>query len=250
MKARNIVLITLLVLVSANSNAKDSVVPKKALIFGITGQDGAYLAEFLLSMGYEVHGVRRRISMNNTARIDELHEAPDKSKRTFVLHYGDLASSASIVALMHKIRPDEVYNLGAQSHVLVSFELPEYTGDVDGLGVLRILDAIRVLGLTNTRFYQASSSEMFGKVQEIPQSETTPFYPRSPYGVAKLYGYWITRNYRESYGMFATNGILFNHESPIRGETFVTRKIARAAARIRYSSQDRVYLGTMWKRCG
>jgi GDPmannose 4,6-dehydratase len=245
MKARNIVLITLLVLVSANSNAKDSVVPKKALIFGITGQDGAYLAEFLLSMGYEVHGVRRRISMNNTARIDELHEAPDKSKRTFVLHYGDLASSASIVALMHKIRPDEVYNLGAQSHVLVSFELPEYTGDVDGLGVLRILDAIRVLGLTNTRFYQASSSEMFGKVQEIPQSETTPFYPRSPYGVAKLYGYWITRNYRESYGMFATNGILFNHESPIRGETFVTRKIARAAARIRYSSQDMLYLGNL-----
>lgn len=245
MKVNNVVLLMLLAFVPVNSKVKDLVPQKKALIFGITGQDGAYLAEFLLSMGYEVHGVRRRISMNNTARIDELHEAPDKSKRSFTLHYGDLSSAASIAALMQKIRPDEVYNLGAQSHVLVSFELPEYTGDVDGLGVLRILDAIRILGLTNTRFYQASSSEMYGKVQEIPQSETTPFYPRSPYGVAKLYGYWITRNYRESYGMFATNGILFNHESPIRGETFVTRKIARAAARIRYSSQDMLYLGNL-----
>lgn len=226
-------------------HSEDLAPKKKALIFGITGQDGAYLAEFLLAKGYEVHGVKRRTSVINTSRIDHLYEAPDKSKRSFFLHYGDLSSALNVIDLMQKIRPDEVYNLGAQSHVLVSFELPEYTGDVDGLGVLRILDAMRILGLTGTRFYQASSSEMFGKVQEIPQTETTPFYPRSPYGVAKLYGYWITRNYREAYGMFATNGILFNHESPIRGETFVTRKIARAAARIRYSLQDMLYLGNL-----
>lgn len=240
MKIKAILLLIVLVFTHTQATA-----PKKALIFGVTGQDGAYLAELLLSKGYEVHGVKRRTSIINTSRIDHLYEAPDKSQRSFILHYGDLSSASNVIDLMQKIRPDEVYNLGAQSHVLVSFELPEYTGDVDALGVLRILDAIRILGLTNTKFYQASSSEMFGKVQEIPQTETTPFYPRSPYGVAKLYGYWITKNYRESYGMFAANGILFNHESPIRGETFVTRKIARAAARIRYGLQEVLYLGNL-----
>lgn len=246
MNKKSVVYLVLsLILSVVSAHAEQPVPQKKALIFGVTGQDGAYLAEFLLNKGYEVHGVKRRTSLINTSRIDHLYEAPDKSKRNFFLHYGDLSSASNVIDLMQKIRPDEVYNLGAQSHVLVSFELPEYTGDVDGLGVLRILDAIRMLGLENTKFYQASSSEMFGKVQEIPQTENTPFYPRSPYGVAKLYGYWITRNYRESYGMFAVNGILFNHESPIRGETFVTRKIARAAARIRYGLQDILYLGNL-----
>lgn len=242
MKIQSITL--LFILGCASANSADSF-QRKALIFGITGQDGAYLAEFLLEKGYEVHGVKRRTSVINTSRIDHLYEAPDKSDRRFILHYGDLSSASEIIYLMQKIRPDEVYNLAAQSHVMVSFELPEYTGEVDALGVLRILEAIRICGLTRTRFYQASSSEMFGKVQEIPQTETTPFYPRSPYGVAKLYGYWITKNYREAYGMFACNGILFNHESPIRGETFVTRKIARAAARIRYGLQDMLYLGNL-----
>ncbi len=218
---------------------------KKALIFGVTGQDGAYLSEFLLSKGYEVHGVKRRTSVINTSRIDHIYQAPHTIDRNFILHYGDVSDSSSVMSLMAQIQPDEVYNLAAQSHVQVSFQLPEYTGDVDAIGVLRILEAIHILGLTNTKFYQASSSEMFGKVQEIPQSETTPFYPRSPYGVAKLYGYWITKNYRESYGMFAVNGILFNHESPIRGETFVTRKITRAAARIRCGLQQMLYLGNL-----
>lgn len=243
MKAYSTLFLSFLSCISLHA---DEIIPKKkALIFGITGQDGAYLAEFLLNKGYEVHGVKRRTSVINTSRIDHLYQAPDQSDRSFYLHYGDLSSTSNVIDLMQKIQPDEVYNLGAQSHVLVSFELPEYTGDVDGLGVLRILDAMRILGLKDTRFYQASSSEMYGKVQEIPQRETTPFYPRSPYGVAKLYGYWITRNYREAYGMFATNGILFNHESPIRGETFVTRKIARGVARIRYGLQDMLYLGNL-----
>jgi len=243
MKANRVIYLVLGLLTTscfANNTA-----PKRALIFGVTGQDGAYLAELLLSKGYEVHGVKRRSSLINTARVDHLYEAPDKSDRMFVLHYGDLSSAANVIDLMNKIKPDEVYNLGAQSHVLVSFQIPEYTGDVDALGVLRIVDAIRLLGLTSTKFYQASSSEMYGMVQEIPQTETTPFYPRSPYGVAKLYGYWITRNYRESYGMFTCNGILFNHESPIRGETFVTRKIARAVARISCGLQDLLYLGNL-----
>lgn len=218
---------------------------KKALVFGVTGQDGAYLAELLLEKGYEVHGVKRRSSVMNTSRIDHVYQAPHLERRSFILHYGDVADGSSVSALLNKIQPDEVYNLAAQSHVLVSFQIPEYTGDVDALGVLRILEAIRLLGLDKTRFYQASSSEMFGNVQEIPQTELTPFYPRSPYGVAKVYGYWITKNYREAYGMFTCNGILFNHESPIRGETFVTRKIARAVARIRYALQDVLYLGNL-----
>lgn len=219
---------------------------KTALIFGITGQDGSYLAELLLSKGYVVHGVKRRSSVINTELVDHLYQGPETKKRTFIMHYGDLADSGNVVHLIQTIKPDEIYNLAAQSHVQVSFELPEYTGNIDGLGVLRILEAIRVCGLAHkTRFYQASTSEMFGKVHEIPQSETTPFYPRSPYGVAKLYGYWITKNYRESYGMFACNGILFNHESPRRGETFVTRKIVRAAVAIKHGLQDCLYLGNL-----
>ena len=219
---------------------------KVALITGITGQDGAYLAEFLLDKGYEVHGIKRRSSSFNTDRIDHLYQDPHETDRKFVLHYGDLSDSMSLVRIIQKIQPDEIYNLGAQSHVAVSFETPEYTADTVGLGALRILEAIRISGLEKkTKYYQASSSELYGEVQETPQKETTPFYPRSPYAVAKLYAYWITVNYREAYGMFACNGILFNHESPVRGETFVTRKITRALARISLGLQDTVYLGNM-----
>ena len=219
---------------------------KKALISGITGQDGAYLAEFLLKKGYEVHGIKRRASLFNTDRIDHLYQDPQERDRHFYLHYGDLTDSANLIRLIQQIQPDEVYNLAAQSHVKVSFETPEYTANVDALGTLRILEAIRILGLENhVRFYQASTSELFGKVVETPQTETTPFYPRSPYAVAKLYAYWITVNYREAYGMYACNGILFNHESPVRGETFVTRKITRAMARISLGLQDCLYLGNM-----
>lgn len=219
---------------------------RKALITGITGQDGAYLAEFLLSKGYEVHGIKRRASMFNTGRIDHLYQDPHETDRRFVLHHGDMTDSSSLIHIVQKVQPDEVYNLAAQSHVAVSFEEPEYTANSDALGTLRLLEAIRILGLTKkTRFYQASTSELFGKVQEIPQRETTPFYPRSPYAAAKLYAYWITVNYREAYGMYACNGILFNHESPIRGETFVTRKITRALARIKLGLQDRLYLGNL-----
>ncbi len=219
---------------------------KKALISGITGQDGAYLAEFLLRKGYEVHGIKRRTSLFNTDRIDHLYEDPHVHDRNFILHYGDLTDSSSLVHIVQKVQPDEVYNLGAQSHVAVSFEQPEYTADVDAMGTLRLLEAIRILGLEKkTRFYQASTSELFGLVQQVPQTEQTPFYPRSPYAVAKLYAYWITVNYRESYGMYACNGILFNHESPTRGETFVTRKITRALARIKVGLQDCLYLGNM-----
>ncbi|MBT7426035.1 MAG: GDP-mannose 4,6-dehydratase, partial [Flavobacterium sp.] len=202
---------------------------KVAFITGVTGQDGAYLSEFLLKKGYQVHGMKRRSSLFNTDRIDHLYQDPHVDNRNFFLHYGDMTDSTNITRLIKEIQPDEIYNLAAMSHVAVSFETPEYTGNADGLGALRILDAVRLLGLENkTRIYQASTSELYGKVQEVPQSETTPFYPRSPYGVAKIYGYWITVNYREAYGMFACNGILFNHESPLRGETFVTRKITRA----------------------
>ncbi len=219
---------------------------KKALITGITGQDGAYLAEFLLRKGYEVHGIKRRTSLFNTDRIDHLYEDPHVDNRNFILHYGDLTDSCSLIHVVQKVQPDEVYNLGAQSHVAVSFEQPEYTADVDAMGTLRLLEAIRILGLEKkTRFYQASTSEMYGLVQQTPQTEKTPFYPRSPYGVAKLYAYWITVNYRESYGMYACNGILFNHESPNRGETFVTRKITRALARIAVGLQDCLYLGNL-----
>lgn len=219
---------------------------KIALIFGVTGQDGSYLAELLLEKGYQVHGVKRRTSVINTVLIDHLYQDPHAKNRNFILHYGDLSDGMGIVNLVQAIQPDEIYNLAAQSHVQVSFALPEYTGNIDGLGVLRILEAIRVCGLIHkTRFYQASSSEMFGKVTEIPQKETTPFYPRSPYGVSKMYGYWITKNYRESYGMFACNGILFNHESPRRGETFVTRKIVQAAVAIKHGLQDCLYLGNL-----
>src|SRR5688572_13852281 len=219
---------------------------KKALITGITGQDGAYLAEFLLAKGYEVHGIKRRASSFNTDRIDHLYQDPHESDRRLVLHYGDLTDATNLIRILQLVQPDEVYNLGAQSHVQVSFEEPEYTANSDALGALRLLEAIRTLGLTRkTRFYQASSSEMFGKVAETPQTETTPFYPRSPYGVAKVYAYWITVNYREAYGMYACNGILFNHESPVRGETFVTRKITRALARIKLGLQDRLYLGNL-----
>jgi len=222
---------------------------KVALITGITGQDGAYLAELLLSKGYEVHGIKRRTSLFNTDRIDHLYQDPHEPDRRFVLHYGDMTDSLSLLRVMQQTQPDEVYNLAAQSHVAVSFEEPEYTADSDGLGTLRLLEAIRVLGLAGkTRFYQASTSELFGKVAETPQIETTPFHPRSPYGVAKLYGYWITVNYREAYGLYACNGILFNHESPIRGETFVTRKITRALARIKVGLQDRLYLGNLGAR--
>jgi GDPmannose 4,6-dehydratase len=219
---------------------------KRALITGITGQDGAYLAEFLLGKGYEVHGVKRRSSSFNTERIDHLYQDPHDSKRRLFLHYGDLTDSTNLIRIVQQVQPDEIYNLGAQSHVQVSFETPEYTANADALGTLRILEALRILGLENkTRFYQASTSELYGKVQETPQRETTPFYPRSPYGVAKLYAYWITVNYRESYGMYACNGILFNHESPVRGETFVTRKITRALARIHTGLQDCLYLGNL-----
>lgn len=219
---------------------------KVALITGVTGQDGAYLAEFLLSKGYEVHGIKRRSSSFNTDRIDHLYQDPHLEERKFVLHYGDLSDSMNIVDIIQKIQPDEIYNLGAQSHVAVSFESPEYTADTVGLGALRILDAIKILGLEKkTRFYQASTSELYGLVQEIPQKETTPFYPRSPYGVAKLYAYWITVNYREAYGIFACNGILFNHESPLRGETFVTRKITRALSRISLGLENRLFLGNL-----
>ena len=219
---------------------------KVALITGITGQDGAYLAEFLLDKGYEVHGIKRRSSSFNTDRIDHLYQDPHETDHNFVLHYGDLSDSMSLVRIIQQIQPDEIYNLGAQSHVAVSFETPEYTADTVGLGALRILEAIRITGLEKkTKYYQASTSELYGEVQEIPQKETTPFYPRSPYAAAKLYAYWITVNYREAYGMYACNGILFNHESPLRGETFVTRKITRALARISLGLQDTVYLGNM-----
>src|SRR5438067_8469768 len=217
---------------------------KKALITGITGQDGSYLAELLLSKDYEVHGVIRRASTFNTERIDHLYQDPHINGVRLFLHYGDLADSTNLIKLLYRIQPDEIYNLAAQSHVRVSFDIPEYTGDVTGLGTVRILEAIRETGL-NAKFYQASSSEMFGKVQEIPQRETTPFYPRSPYGAAKVYSYWMTINYRESYGMFACNGILFNHESPRRGGTFVTRKITQAVARIKAGLQDKLYLGNL-----
>ncbi|MBK5971113.1 MULTISPECIES: GDP-mannose 4,6-dehydratase [Thiorhodovibrio] len=219
---------------------------KTALITGITGQDGAYLAEFLLEKGYMVHGIKRRSSLFNTDRIDHLYQDPHQTGRHFVLHHGDMTDSSSLIRIMQQVQPDEIYNLAAQSHVAVSFEEPEYTADSDGLGALRLLEAIRILGLEKkTRFYQASTSELFGKVQEVPQRETTPFYPRSPYAVAKLYAYWITVNYREAYGLYACNGILFNHESPIRGETFVTRKITRGLARIKLGLQERIYLGNM-----
>jgi GDPmannose 4,6-dehydratase len=219
---------------------------KTALITGVTGQDGAYLAEFLLGKGYIVHGIKRRSSLFNTDRIDHLYQDPHVSNRNFVLHYGDMTDSSSLIRIIQEVQPDEIYNLAAQSHVAVSFEEPEYTANSDALGALRVLEAIRTLGLEKkTRFYQASTSELYGLVQEVPQKETTPFYPRSPYAVAKLYAYWITVNYRESYGMYACNGILFNHESPIRGETFVTRKITRALARIKLGLQDCLYLGNL-----
>jgi len=219
---------------------------KVALITGVTGQDGSYLAEFLLEKGYIVHGIKRRSSSFNTQRIDHIYQDPHIEDANFKLHYGDLTDTSNLVRIVQETQPDEIYNLGAQSHVAVSFESPEYTADVDGMGALRILEAIRILGLEKkARFYQASTSELYGLVQEMPQTETTPFYPRSPYAVAKLYAYWITVNYREAYGMYACNGILFNHESPVRGETFVTRKITRALARISLGLQDTVYLGNM-----
>ena len=219
---------------------------KKALITGVTGQDGSYLAELLLEKGYEVHGIKRRASLFNTDRIDHLYQDPHQTGRRFVLHHGDLTDSTNLIRIIQQVQPDEIYNLAAQSHVAVSFEEPEYTANSDALGSLRILEAIRILGLEKkTRFYQASTSELYGLVQETPQKETTPFYPRSPYAVAKLYAYWITVNYREAYGMYACNGILFNHESPVRGETFVTRKITRALARIKLGLQECLYLGNM-----
>ncbi len=218
---------------------------KKALITGITGQDGSYLAEFLLEKGYEVHGIKRRASSFNTQRIDHIFQDPHGLNNNLYLHYGDLTDSSNLTRILQEVRPDEVYNLGAQSHVAVSFEAPEYTADVDGMGTLRLLEAIRFLGLKETKFYQASTSELYGLVQETPQSETTPFYPRSPYAVAKMYAYWITVNYREAYGMFACNGILFNHESPRRGETFVTRKITRGLANIALGLEDCLYLGNL-----
>ena len=219
---------------------------RKALITGITGQDGAYLSEFLLKKGYEVHGIKRRSSSFNTQRIDHLYQDPHVENKHLILHYGDLTDTSNLIRIIQQVQPDEIYNLGAQSHVQVSFEVPEYTADSDGIGTLRLLEAIRILGMEKqVRFYQASTSELFGKVQEIPQKETTPFYPRSPYAAAKLYAYWITVNYRESYGMYACNGILFNHESPLRGETFVTRKVTRAAARISLGLQDKLYMGNI-----
>jgi GDPmannose 4,6-dehydratase len=223
--------------------------PKVALITGITGQDGAYLAEFLLDKGYAVHGIKRRTSLFNTQRIDHLYQDPHVSDRRFILHHGDMTDASSLVHITEEVQPDEIYNLAAQSHVAVSFEEPEYTANADALGALRLLEAIRILGLKDkTRFYQASTSELFGLARETPQTEKTPFYPRSPYGVAKLYAYWITVNYREAYGLFACNGILFNHESPVRGETFVSRKITRAFARISLGLQDRLYLGNLEAR--
>mgnify|MGYP001194500893 CR=1 FL=1 len=220
--------------------------PKTALITGITGQDGAYLAELLLKKGYIVHGIKRRSSLFNTDRIDHLYQDPHVEHKNFILHYGDLTDSTNLIRIIQEVQPDEIYNLGAQSHVQVSFETPEYTANSDALGTLRILEAIRLLGLTTkTKFYQASTSELYGLVQEVPQTEKTPFYPRSPYGVAKLYGYWITINYREAYNMFACNGILFNHESPIRGETFVTRKITRGVSQIIYGLRDKLYVGNL-----
>ena len=241
---KDIFLLLAVVLCSMHINADEL---KKALIIGVTGQDGSYLVELLLNKGYEVHGLKRRASSFNTGRLDHLfrdqHQYPESRLH---LHYGDITDTGNIIRLIQEIRPDEIYNLAAQSHVAVSFELPEYTAQVDALGTLRILEAIRILGLEKkTKFYQASTSELYGKVQEIPQNEDTPFYPRSPYGVAKLYGFWITKNYREAYGLFACNGILFNHESPVRGETFVTRKITRAVARIKYGMQDVLYLGNL-----
>lgn len=219
---------------------------KSALITGITGQDGAYLAELLLEKGYEVHGLKRRTSLFNTDRIDHLYQDPHVDNRHFILHYGDLTDSTNLIRIIQQVQPDEIYNLAAMSHVAVSFDTPEYTANADGIGTLRLLEAIRILGLEKkTRFYQASTSELYGLVQEIPQKETTPFYPRSPYAVAKLYAYWIAVNYREAYGIYACNGILFNHESPIRGETFVTRKITRALARIKLGLQDTLYLGNL-----
>ncbi len=219
---------------------------KVALITGATGQDGAYLSELLLEKGYLVHGLKRRSSSFNTERVEHLYQDPHEPDQRFVLHYGDLTDSTNLIRIIQQVQPDEIYNLAAQSHVLVSFETPEYTANADAIGTLRLLEAIRILGLTEkTRFYQASTSEMYGLVQEVPQSETTPFYPRSPYGVAKLYAYWIVVNYREAYGMHASNGILFNHESPLRGETFVTRKITRAVAAIKLGLQDRLYLGNL-----
>ncbi len=219
---------------------------KVALITGVTGQDGAYLAEFLLKKGYEVHGIKRRASSFNTGRIDHLYQDPHVEARNFILHYGDMTDSSNLIRIVQQVQPDEIYNLAAQSHVAVSFEEPEYTANADGIGALRLLEAIRMLGLEKkTRFYQASTSELYGLVQETPQKETTPFYPRSPYAVAKLYAYWITVNYREAYGIYACNGILFNHESPLRGETFVTRKITRAMARIALGLQDCLYLGNL-----
>ncbi|QMU60240.1 MAG: GDP-mannose 4,6-dehydratase [Gammaproteobacteria bacterium] len=219
---------------------------KKALITGVTGQDGSYLAEFLLDKGYEVHGIKRRTSLFNTDRIDHLYQDPHENNRKFILHHGDMTDSSSLIRIMQEVQPDEIYNLAAQSHVAVSFEEPEYTADSDALGALRLLEAIRILGLEKkTKFYQASTSELYGKVQEIPQNENTPFYPRSPYAVAKLYSYWIVVNYREAYDIFACNGILFNHESPVRGETFVTRKITRALARIKLGLEDALFLGNI-----
>ncbi len=222
---------------------------RKALITGITGQDGAYLAELLLEKGYEVHGIKRRSSLFNTQRIDHLYHDPHEADVRFFLHYGDLTDSTNLIRIVQEVQPDEIYNLGAQSHVQVSFETPEYTANADALGTLRLLEALRILHLTDrVRFYQASTSELYGKAQEVPQNEQTPFYPRSPYGVAKLYAYWITVNYREAYGLFACNGILFNHESPVRGETFVTRKITRAAARISLGLQETLFLGNLEAR--
>jgi len=218
---------------------------KTALITGITGQDGSYLAEFLLNKGYNVHGIKRRSSLFNTQRIDHIYEDPHNHGQKFTLHYGDLTDSTNIIRIIQEVKPDEIYNLGAMSHVQVSFETPEYTANADGIGALRILEAVRLLNLTKTKIYQASTSELYGLVQEIPQSEKTPFYPRSPYGVAKLYAYWIIVNYREAYNMFACNGILFNHESPLRGETFVTRKITRGVAKIALGLQDKLYLGNL-----
>ena len=219
---------------------------KKALITGITGQDGAYLTELLLEKGYEVHGIKRRSSQFNTDRIDHLYQGPEVENRSLVLHYGDLTDSTNLIRIIQQVQPDEIYNLGAMSHVQVSFDVPEYTANADGIGTLRILEAIRILGLQKkTRIYQASTSELYGLVQAVPQSETTPFYPRSPYAVAKMYAYWITVNYREAYGMYACNGILFNHESPLRGETFVTRKITRGVAKIGLGLQDMLYLGNL-----
>ena len=219
---------------------------KTAFITGVTGQDGAYLSEFLLKKGYTVHGLKRRSSLFNTDRIDHLYQDPHTDNRKFILHYGDMTDSSNLIRLINDIQPDEIYNLAAMSHVGVSFQVPEYTANADGIGALRILEAVRFLGLENkTRVYQASTSELYGKVQEVPQTEQTPFYPRSPYGVAKLYAYWATVNYREAYNIFACNGILFNHESPIRGETFVTRKITRAVARIALGMQDMLYIGNL-----